>query len=87
MSSETTPPITVEQPIKTTIGTIIAIVTVAAAGVAAWTYVRADVAQHSRTLEVHERRLASVEDKIASDHDILIEIRSDLKALRREKGQ
>ncbi len=48
-----------------------------AAGAAAWALTRRDVSDHAD-------RLASVETKQASDHDVLVEIRADVKRLLRE---
>lgn len=76
-----------DRPVKTTWGTITALLAIVAAGVAAWTLVKAEVANQASTLAAHEVRIKSIEDKIAADHDILIEIRSDLKALRRSSSQ
>lgn len=76
-----------DRPVKTTLGTILALLAVVAAGVAAWTLVKAEVASQASVLAAHEVRIKSIEDKIAADHDILIEIRADLKALRRSASQ
>lgn len=43
-----------------------------------WIMIRADVADQGK-------RLSTVEARSATDHDILLEIRADLKALSREQ--
>lgn len=80
-------PITPETRLRTTLGTLATTVAVVAAVVAAWTILRSDVQAHARALSAHEARIKTIEDKVSADHDILIEIRTDLKALRRERGQ
>lgn len=85
MTPTNAPFVHADRPVKTTWGTLVALLAIFAAGVAAWTLVRAEVSSHASTLVAHEARIKAVEDKIAADHDILIEIRADLKALRRER--
>ena len=88
MSSETNAPlITSQRTIKTTLGAIGTLLALVSAGLLAWSSVKADVEGHGRQLDQHERRLKTVEERISSDHDILIEIRADLKALRRERTE
>ena len=87
MSSETAPFITGQRTFKTTLGALGALIGLVCAGVLAWSSVKADVEGHGRQLDQHERRLKTVEERISSDHDILIEIRADLKALRRERTE
>ena len=65
-------------PVKTTWRTLIAMGAFLAAGFGSWVLLRADV-------QDHEKRLGSVESRLSSDHDILLEIRADLKALTREQ--
>lgn len=87
MTPTNAPFIASDRPVRTTWGTIISLLAIVAAGVAAWTLVKAEVASQASTLAVHETRIKSIEEKITADHDILIEIRSDLKALRRDRNQ
>jgi hypothetical protein len=82
---ETTAPWTRDSRIKTTLGTLISILVAVSAAAAAWTITRNDLQTQARTIQHHEQRLQSVETKAAVDHDILVEIRSDLKALMRER--
>lgn len=55
-----------------------AIVATVAAGAIAWALTTTRVADQGRRLDI-------VETQRAADHDILLEIRSDLKALSRER--
>jgi hypothetical protein len=65
-------------PIRTTWRTLIVLMAFLATGFGSWVLLRADV-------QDHEKRLGSVESRLSSDHDILLEIRADLKALTREQ--
>lgn len=42
-------------------------------------------ARHDERLADHDKKFTAVETKLAADHDILLEIRGDLKALARER--
>ena len=85
MSSETAPFITGQRTFKTTLGALGALIGLVCAGVLAWASLRGDVDNQARTVERHEYEIKVVKQRLDSDHDILIEIRSDLKALRREQ--
>jgi len=86
MSSDTNAPlITGQRTIKTTLGALGVLLGLLATGLLAWSDLKDNVATGARNHEQHERRIRTLEDRAAVDHDILIEIRSDLKALRREQ--
>lgn len=57
---------------------VLGLIAVTAAGAMAWTSTRSQV-------ENHDRRINLIEAKVATDHDILVEIRADLKNLVRDK--
>lgn len=68
--------------VRTTVGTVVAILISVAAGVMAWASLRADVAAQHKDIVGHELRLSELETRLSRDHDILLEIRGDVKALR-----
>jgi hypothetical protein len=79
MSSETSAPYVgddakVRVPLRT-FGWLAAVV---AAGAIAWATTKAEVADHTE-------RIKAIEVRAALDHDILLEIRSDVKAFNRER--
>lgn len=76
------PFVTRDTRVRTTYGTIIAIVAAAIAGATGWTLLKTEVESNARSLEAHDARLRTVERKIEADHDLLLEIRGDLKAIR-----
>lgn len=71
--------------VRTTTGTIILVISTVAAGVTAWNILRSDVAFQAQTLQQHEGRLSELEKRLSADHDILLEIRGDVKALREKR--
>lgn len=70
--------------IRTTIGTVVAITVAVGGASVAWTWVQADLQAHHRTISQHETRLAELEAKFERDHDVLLEIRGDIKSLMRD---
>lgn len=76
------PFVTRDTRVRTTYGTILTIVAAAIAGATGWTLLKTEVEANARTLEAHDARLRTVERKLEADHDLLLEIRGDLKALR-----
>ena len=72
---------------RTSLGSLIAVILAAASMVAAWTWLNADVRAHSKAITDHGERISTMEKRWENDHDILIEIRADLKALRRENKE
>lgn len=85
--SEPVPPWTPDSRIRTTVGTVGLLIGLIATGVFAWATLRGDVEDHSRSLKAHEQRLGTIETRAREDHDILVEIRADQKALMRELQQ
>lgn len=85
MSSEKQPTISEETKVRTTIRTLVAIAALIAAFVTAWTWVLSDVRAQGNSLQQHQTRLDTLEQRLSSDHDILIEIRQDVKALMADK--
>lgn len=78
MSDESrTPYLSEETRVKVPLKFAAAIVATVAAGAIAWALTTTRVADQARRLDV-------VELKQSTDHDILLEIRSDLKSLSRE---
>jgi type VI protein secretion system component VasK len=78
----TAPFVTRDTRVRTTYGTIFTIVGFAVAAAIAWTLLKSEVESNTRTIEAHDARLRAVERKIEADHDLLLEIRGDLKAIR-----
>lgn len=76
------PFVTRDTRIRTSIGTIVTIVACAVIAATGWAVMKGDVEAHARQLEAHDARLRAVERKLEADHDLLLEIRGDLKALR-----
>jgi hypothetical protein len=85
--AETASPWTPDSRLRTTVGTIGLLIALTATAVAAWMNTRAAVGDHTRTLEQHETRIITIETRAREDHDILVEIRADQKALMRELSQ
>ncbi len=82
MTSEKRPTIDGNLKLPTTLGTFGVLFCVTASGVAAWTWSQAEIRRHDQMLHHHTQRLDAVEKKANDDHDILLEIRGDVKALR-----
>lgn len=80
----TLPPWGADSRIRTTLGAIGLVIALTASAVAAWVSTRGTVSDHTRTLDQHEARLGTIEQRAREDHDILVEIRSDQKAMMRE---
>ncbi len=72
--------------VKTTVGTVIAIVVVTAAGVAAWTWARADIAAEQRTNAGQETQIHAIDTRVraleAAQTDIAV-MKNDVQWIRR----
>ncbi len=79
-SDKTTAPFRLsdDAPVRTTWRHLIVIGGLLATGFGSWVLLRADVADQGK-------RLVAVEARSATDHDIILEIRADMKALLREQ--
>lgn len=79
--SETQAPfLTKERKFTTTLGFVIFLVAVTFAGAVAWSTTKQQVDQNTHSI-------STLEQKVANDHDLLIEIRGDLKSLVRERDR
>jgi hypothetical protein len=72
-----------EAPIRTTWGVIVSIGVAIAAGATAFAVLKADEQASKATLLDHDTRIRAIERKVDADHDLLLEIRGDVKALRK----
>ncbi len=86
-SDRTTAPFSLGEnaPVRTTWRTLLALAALAATAFGSWLMVRAQVEGHEVRLNTTDKRIEAVEARFANDHDILLEIRADLKALTRER--
>lgn len=67
-------------PIRTTWRALLVVIAFLATGFGSWVLLRYEV-------QDHEKRLGVVETRVGNDHDILLEIRADLKALARDRDR
>lgn len=72
-----------EAPVRTTWGVIISIGVAIAAGATAFVALQAEEQASKATLQDHDTRIRAIERKVEADHDLLLEIRGDVKALRK----
>lgn len=70
-------------PVRTTWGVIISIGVAIAAGATAFAVLQAADQTTKATLIEHDARIRAIERKVEADHDLLLEIRGDVKALRK----
>ncbi len=74
-------------PVRTTWRTLAVIGGLLATGFASWILLRAQVQAHGERLDEQTHRIDVVESRLATDHDILLEIRADVKAFTRERNR
>jgi hypothetical protein len=72
--------------VKTTWSALASVIALLVAGVVAYVAMRGDVQQHSRELQLHERRFEVIDQKLDVQRQLLLEIRADQKAVARERA-
>ena len=82
------PSITVpdDRTVKMPLRTLVIVIGFIAAGCASWVLLRYQVEQQGEAIAAHSKALEVLGNKLDADHDLLIGISADLKALTREQA-
>jgi hypothetical protein len=72
-----------DTPVRLTWSVIVSIGFAIAAAATAFAVLKADDQATKATLSEHDARIRAIERKVEADHDLLLEIRGDVKALRK----
>jgi hypothetical protein len=87
MNQEKQPSLDESTPVFTNLRTIGVLIAGIAAGVSAWAWALSDVRAQATLLKNHGTRIEFLETRFSADHDLLLEIRGDVKALRERSGK
>ncbi len=76
--------------VRTTLGTLLALVAITASGVAAWAWAMADIRAHDTRIKTHDAQLGSVDSRVrtleAAQTDIAV-MKNDVQWIRRALEQ
>jgi len=83
MNTQPEPLINSDAPVKLTWSVIVSIGVAIAGAATAFAVLKADDQATKAALVEHDSRIRAIERKVEADHDLLLEIRGDVKALRK----
>jgi hypothetical protein len=75
--------LTQDSKVRSTLGMLGLALMLTGTAVYAWSTIRRDVSDHARTLDAHALQLKSLDEQARENHDVLTEIRADLRATMR----
>jgi len=80
---ETSFMVTQDSKFRSTLGMLGLALMLTGTAVYAWSTIRRDVSDHTRTLDSHAQQLKALDEQARENHDVLVEVRADQRAIMR----